>query len=324
MGDNSYAFAVARIRVKEKKLLSDAGISQMAAMKDEASVLAFLADRGWGEADGAKNAEAMLAAEEAKSLALMKELKVDTSIFDVMEYPRLFHNLKAAIKEVCTDGNHERIFYDDIEGFGRQEVMRIIHDRSFGELPPFMQETAKEAFDVMVNTRDGQRCDCIVDRGCLEAMYAHGQQMKNAMMKSYLASQVAVSDIRIAVRGARTGKTYAFLKEALAPCDAFSADALAQAAARGEDALYTYLQEHGYGEAADAIRTSPSAFERWCDNRLIETIRPQRMNSVSVSPIVAYYLARQNEIRMARIILTAKANGFGEETVRERIRKMYV
>ena len=126
--------------------------------------------------------------------------------------------------------------------------------------------------------------------------------MKNGMMKSYVSSQVAVADIKIAVRSAKTGKSYAFLKEA----------------------LYTYLQESGYAEAADAIRQSPSAFERWCDNRLIETIRPQRMNSVSVSPIVAYYLARENEIRMARIILTAKANGFGEETIRERVRKMYV
>ena len=323
MGDNSYAFAVARIRVKEKKLLSDADISQMAALKDEASVLAFLADRGWGDADGEKNAEAMLAAEEAKSLALMKELKVDTSIFDVLEYPRQFHNLKAGIKEVCTDGNHERIFYD-IEGLGREKIMQILRDKNYQELPSFMQQTAAEAYEVMVNTRDGQRCDCIVDRGCLEAMYKHGRAMKNEMMRSYISSTVAVADIRIAVRGARTGKSYAFLKEALAACDDFSADALAQAAARGEDSLYAYLQEHGYGEAADAVRTSPSAFERWCDNRLIETIRPQRMNSVSVSPIVAYYLARQNEIRMARIILTAKANGFGEETIRERVRKMYV
>ena len=323
MGDNSYAFAVARIRVKEKKLLSDADISQMAALKDEASVLSFLADRGWGDADGDKNAEAMLAAEEAKSLALMKELKVDTSIFDVLEYPRLFHNLKAGIKEVCTDGTHDRIFYD-IEGLGRERMMQILRDKDYSELPPFMQDIAAEAFEVMVSTRAGQRCDCVVDRGCLEAMYEHGRGMKNEMMRSYISSQVAIADIRIAVRGARTGKSYAFMKEALAECGDFSADALAQAAARGEDSLYTYLQEHGYGEAADAVRTSPSAFERWCDNRLIETIRPQRMNSVSVSPIVAYYLARQNEIRMARIILTAKANGFGEETIRERVRKMYV
>ena len=67
MGDNSYAFAVARIRVKEKKLLSDADIAQMAAMKDEASVLAFLADRGWGDGQSPADAEQMLSAEEAKS-----------------------------------------------------------------------------------------------------------------------------------------------------------------------------------------------------------------------------------------------------------------
>ncbi len=76
--------------------------------------------------------------------------------------------------------------------------------------------------------------------------------------------------------------------------------------------------------AQQALKTSASAFERWCDNRLIETIRPQKMNSVSMGPIIAYYLARQNEIRTVRIILTAKANDFPEEAIRERVREMYV
>ena len=323
MGDNSYAFAVARIRVKEKKLLSDADIAQMAAMKDEASVLAFLADRGWGDSQAAADAEEMLSTEEAKNLALMKELKIDPAIFEVLEYPKLFHNLKAGIKEVLTEGSHEKIFYD-IEGLGREEMMQIIREKEYASLPEFMRAAAEEAYEVMVNTRDGQRCDTIVDRGCLEAMLSKSRRMKNAMMKSYVSSQVAVADIKIAVRAAKTGKSYAFLKEALAQCDTLNADGLAQAASRGEEALYAYLQESGYAEAADAIRESPSAFERWCDNRLIETIRPQRMNSVSASPIVAYYLARENEIRMARIILTAKANGFDEDSIRERVRKMYV
>ena len=323
MGDNSYAFAVARIRVKEKKLLTDSDISQLAGMKDDAAVLAWLSDRGWGSSDSAKDAEQMLSEEEAKSWALMKELKIDPEIFDVLGYPKLFHNLKTAIKEVCTEGDHKGVFYE-LDKYGRQESMRIIRDKDYEALPAFMRETARHAYDIMVNTRDGQRCDTIVDKSCLEAMYAEGKRMKNDMMRSYLESTVAVADIRIAVRSARTGKTYAFLKEALAQCDAFSADALAQAAARGEDALYSYLQEHGFSEAVEAIRESPSAFERWCDNRLIETIRPQRMNPVSVSPIVAYYLARENEIRMVRIILTAKANGFSEDVIRERVRKMYV
>jgi V/A-type H+-transporting ATPase subunit C len=43
-----------------------------------------------------------------------------------------------------------------------------------------------------------------------------------------------------------------------------------------------------------------------------------------MGPIIAYYLARQNEIRTVRIILTAKANDFPEEAIRERVREMYV
>ena len=76
--------------------------------------------------------------------------------------------------------------------------------------------------------------------------------------------------------------------------------------------------------AAEAIKVSPSAFERWCDDKVMESIRPQKRNAFSIGPVVAYYLARQTEIRTARIVLTAKANGFSEEAIRERVREMYV
>ena len=41
MSDLDYVYAVARIRVKEKMLLSDADVSQMAGMKDEEEVMGF-------------------------------------------------------------------------------------------------------------------------------------------------------------------------------------------------------------------------------------------------------------------------------------------
>ena len=56
---------------------------------------------------------------------------------------------------------------------------------------------------------------------------------------------------------------------------------------------------------------------------MIKKIMNQKNNIQSVGPVVAYYLARQNEIRMVRIILTAKANGFPDRIISERVRKMY-
>jgi V/A-type H+-transporting ATPase subunit C len=99
---------------------------------------------------------------------------------------------------------------------------------------------------------------------------------------------------------------------------------LAKAAASGIDAIRDYLSGTSYAEGAATLMESPSAFERWCDNRMIETIRPQKYNTFSVGPLVAYVVARENEIKTARIILTAKQNGFPEDSIRERIREMYV
>ena len=77
-------------------------------------------------------------------------------------------------------------------------------------------------------------------------------------------------------------------------------------------------------DGAQALKESPSAFERWCDNQLIETIKPQKYNPFTAGPLVAYVLAKENEIKTVRIILTARLNGLEEEQIRERIREMYV
>lgn len=57
---------------------------------------------------------------------------------------------------------------------------------------------------------------------------------------------------------------------------------------------------------------------------MIRTIQPQKYNPFSVGPLVAYVLARENEIKTVRIILSGKQNGLPEESIRERVREMYV
>ncbi len=114
------------------------------------------------------------------------------------------------------------------------------------------------------------------------------------------------------------------MKRAMAPCDTLNIDSLAHAALAGMDSIIEYLNGNGYAEGAAALKESPSAFERWCDNRIIQTIKPQKSNPFSVGPLVAYVIARENEIKTVRIILTCKQNGLSDDSIRERVREMYV
>lgn len=323
MSDMQYTYAVARIRALEVSLFSASTIEQLMACKTEDECLQVLSEKGWGDTDTPENADAILTRESEKIWETIRELRVDMSVFDVLSYPHLFHNLKAAIKEVCTEETNKDIFFDDCSITG-EEMLGIIREKNFSKLPDNMAGAAAEAYDSLLHTRDGQLCDVIIDRATLDAIYQAGEKAKDDIIRDYAESTVAVADIKIAVRCAKTGKNLDFIQRALSPCKSFSIDALAKAAMNGQDAICEYLSGTEYREGAEALAESPSAFERWCDNRIIYTIQPQKYKAFSVGPLVAYVLARENEIKTVRIILSGKQNGLSDDSIRERVREMYV
>jgi V/A-type H+-transporting ATPase subunit C len=323
MSDMEYTYAVARIRSKEVSLFSAATIDQLMACKTHESCLQFLQEKGWGDTDTPLDAEKILTREREKTWEVIRELVTDMSVFDVLDFPNVFHNLKAAIKQVCTEEETPGIFYKDTVP-SAEEILEAVKERDFSRLPDYMAGAAAEAFETLLHTRDGQLCDVIIDRAALEAIRAAGKASKAEIIRNYAESSVAIADIKIAVRSQKTAKSMEFMKRAMAECDTLSVDALAHAALNSMEAIREYLAGTDYAEGADALAESPSAFERWCDNMIIKTIRPQKYNSFSVGPVVAYALARENEIKTVRIILSGKLNGLSDDSIRERIREMYV
>lgn len=318
-----YAYAVARIRSLETELFSDAVIEQLLSCADYEQCLHFLADKGWGGADTPLDADAMLDRETDKIWEIVEELHIPMEKFDVLSYPKLYHNLKAAIKTVCTAAQTGHIFYDDAAIPG-DKMLEIVRKKDFSVLPAHMREAAAEAYDTLLHTRDGQLCDVIVDRAALAAMYAAGQASDEPIIRDYAESTVAVADIKIAVRSQKTGKSEDFMKRSMADCKSLDTGRLIRAALSGTENLRDYLSKTAYADGADALMESSSAFERWCDDRIIETLRPQKYNPFTIGPVFAYVIARQNEIKTVRIILSGKLNEMPVDSIRERVREMYV
>ena len=317
-----YIYAVARIRSRELSLLNEAVISQLSAAATEEDCLRILNEKNWGNPD--LPSEEMFQEENKKTWALIRELVPNNmQIFDVFRLEKDYHNLKAAVKESCIDGIHPGIFTDG-GTIPAKDIEQAIAESDYEALPKSMRQVAQEAKETLLQTRDGQLCDVIIDRAALEAIREAGEKTGEALLKDYGELVCATGDIKIAVRAARTGKSRQFLDRALAPCSTLDVSALAEAAAAGVDAVIAYLDHTVYADAVEELSGSVAAFERWCDNRMIETIKPQIHNPFGIGPIAAYILARDNEIKTVRIILAAKRNGLPEEMLRERVREMYV
>lgn len=321
-----YTYAVARIRALENSLFTGSTIDQLIACQDVSQCIRFLEEKGWGDTETAGDAEAILAREEDKIWEVVKDLHIDMKMFDVLTVPRRFHNLKAAVKEAAVGSSGALIYYDDQEISG-EELCGIIKDQDFDRLPEDMKHAAEEAYDTLLHTGDGQLCDVIIDKACLEAMIKAGREAGKAgydVIRDYAETVVCIADIKTAVRAARTGKTQDFIQKAVADTDSFTAEQLARAASQGEEQVIEFLQTTDYRDAAEMIQESPSAFEKWCDDKITESLQVQKYEAFTIGPVIAYIIARQNEIKTVRMILTGKANGLSEDSIRERVRQMYV
>lgn len=322
MSDRLYTYAVARIRAMEVSLLTGTVIEQLMGFKNEQQCLQFLAERGWGNADTPLETEAILTCEREKTWREMKSLVEDISVFDVLNYADLFHNLKAAVKAAVSSSYPEDIFIEDCAITG-EEMLTIIKSKEYYRLPQNMAEAAQQAYETLLHTGDGQLCDVIIDRAALEAIYAAGQAAQDSIIKEYAESQVAVANIKIAVRSQITAKSIEFMEKAMVECDSLEIKTLALSAIKGADALAAYLAGTTYAQGAEALKNSTSAFECWCDNQMIKTIRPQIYKPFGIGPLFAYILGRENEIKTVRIILSGKRSGLSDESIRERVREMY-
>lgn len=331
MGEKQYAYAVARIRTKELNLFTDGFIEQLLAAKSEKECLRLLAEKGWNGREaaeaaasaGASEAEGILEAERAKTWSLMDELAVDMHVFDTFLYETDYHNLKAAVKAVVMNMDPSPLMLSG-GTVSPDTILKAVKDKELELLPEEMREPAKEAFTSLLHTRDGQLCDIILDKAALNAIKAAAKKSESEVIRVYGEEKAAAADVRIAARCAKTGKSLEFIREALVPCDTFSLEELALSASKGEQELLNYLAGTKWAGAGEVLAESFSAFEKWCDDRMMELIRPQKYNPFTVSPLAAYVLARENEIRTVRMILAGKRNQLSEASIRERVREMYV
>lgn len=323
MAKTDYIYAVARIRAKELLCFGTSVLEQLMASKSYEECIRLLTEKGWGNGSLNQTPESLLEGERNKAWEQLRELVEDMRVFDVFLYANDYHNLKAAIKDNYAPAHGADIFNQN--GTVKPEVfVKAVEEHDFSSLPQEMRPVAEEALSVLRETGDGQLCDILIDQAALEAILSAGKASECALLQFYGEHTVAAANIKTAVRCQKTGKNLDFVKRALAPCDTLDVTELARASVESLDAIMAYLSRTVYSGAAEALTQSASAFERWFDNRLMEEIRPQKYETTSIAPLAAWLLAKENEIKTVRIILSGKQNGLADDSIRERLREMYV
>lgn len=321
--DTDYAYAVARVRSNELSLLTEADTEQLIEADSYEAAMNKLADLGWGEVSKDTDYAQYLENYFATHWEFLEEILDDIHELDLLLIQNDMQNLKAALKNLVlvqpADGVYSKSTVYDTDA-----LVEAVKQKEWTELPEFMQEPAQEAYGVLTTTANGQLADAIIDKATLERILYLGNATGSTVLANIAERKVATANIKAALRCAKTGKSKDFIERSLAECATLDKGNLVEAALSGQDAVLSYLEMTDYKEGADEFRESTSKFEKWCDDLLMECVSEARYTPFGVEPIVAYYVARDAEVKTARIILSAKKNDLSSDMIRERVRTLYV
>ncbi|MBQ6021210.1 MAG: V-type ATPase subunit [Clostridia bacterium] len=320
MKDTEFAFAVAKIRVAENHLIGEKDLDRLIEAQSDAEARRLIGEKGY---DASLDDEAMLTRASEQLAAFLREISPDKNVVDFMLVGNDYHNLKAALKALVSS-HGVAAGYGPGGIAGAEAVRNAVLAKKFGDLPEFLRGDADKAYELLINLYDGQAADVFLDRAAAAAAMQRAGETKCAMAIALAERSCALKDVKIAYRAAYTGKDARFLDDAICPCPAIGKKALIDAAAHGVEALISYLDAEGFGDAAEALRSSGADFEKFCDDELTRLTLPAKMMSFGPEPLIAYFYAKRTEINNLRIVLSCRRLGLPTERIRQRVRKQYV
>lgn len=318
----SYEFSIGSVSAKEKYLFTNTDVEQMLACKTTEQLCRFLADKGFGDGD---SVDEIIEDHTNKLWRYLKEIAPDFNIFAPFIIQNDVHNLKAVLKGTMAGRDYESLLVSP-NTIDFDVIKEAVKHRNFSQFPDWLSDAADKAYQELAHTSDARACDAVLDAAAMKQMLVLSAGYSR-FLKKYFETLIFYSNIKIAIRCARTGTTKDFLQKSLVEVDGFKKDEIIAAALKGSEYLIdllSKLSEYDCGSAMEEYRRSPSAFEKFTDNKLIIMAKEScKRKSEGAEPLIGFFLGNKAEISVIHIISSGIRTNTDTEIIRERLREIY-
>lgn len=339
MPQSSYIYAIARVGVAQTRLLTSERINRIAETKSADEALKVLLEVGYGsnkEVQSAHEYQQLIDEELRKAYDFIGEITPNEEVTDLFLAQFDFHNLKALVKNRMLGVDEDEQLY--MVGSTPIEILKsAVIDRDYRPLPKHLAKTLETLDAKITGNFNPQAMDTLVDQAMYQYLFEvlespeFSKNIKNIpFLLSYFETQCDFANVITMLR-ARSAKLTR---------DEFLALLMPEAKITKRELLEAYDQPLegiarlvATGKAGEAIASglekyvetgSTSYLEKMRDDYLLGLVKKDKNAAEGIEPIVGYILAREQEAKAVRLLMTAKLNNIDNDVVLERLRELYV
>jgi len=322
--DWRYTFATGQVRVLFSQMLTRAALSDLANADSFESAVDLLSSGEYGLGQGARtlaDVEKVLLKTREQTRQIFTELMIDKPLADILRARENFANMRLALRRKLT----ERSLGSDYSNDGSipaEQFEEIFEVEDYSPLPLYMREAIEQAVLAYYKDKDIRQIDYALDAEHAGYKLKQARELKNVFLCGLFRMQIDLTNIRTMFRlkFAESESAGVFFdggyieKELLKHCLDTGYEALGTLFF---STPYYEIVEHG----ANYLVSNKSflKLEQLCEGHLAGFLRTTFQITAGAQPLIAYLLMKENEIRMVRLILTAKNNGLDTKLILDRI-----
>lgn len=324
---------IPRLRVLETKLLDKSKIDRMIDSNSKEEALKVLQESEYStlmsNIKRAEDYEVILSAELKRVYKMLYEMTPVNSIVDIMSIRYDYHNIKVLIKGKLL----EKDFSNMIIPIGTVDINKLIYaldNEYYRDLNPIMRKAIEEALEDFNTSKDPQKIDIILDKYLFIHQLSLNKQIEDKFLDGYLRYLIDLTNIKTLLRVKKQDNTRDFLNGLIIEGGYVDRDKL--------NSLYNDSVENIPGKLAftdyseilklgieDYVKTgSINLFEKLSEDFIMNYMKKAKYITFGLEPLIAYIYAKENEIKLIRIIMVGKLNNIQSEVIRERLRENYV
>lgn len=332
--EEDYAYATARIRAIETKLMDKNKLDRLMDMTDPAQTAKLLMESGYGidhvenSKDGTHNVEALLSSELKKAYDLLVEILPNPQVIDLFKRRYDYLNGKLILKA-------EFLGIDVMKSLSPmgtvkpEKLFRMITDRKMNDLPETFANAVLESIEAFSQTRDPQAIDFIMDRASFENMAIDAKETEEPYLQELVRRLADTANIRVFIRAKLISGNRELVSKALVNGGSVPEKTYEELADKSLDQFFEALKFTELAglspELSEAVKHPGgiSQIEKVLDDSITRYLKQSKYVAMGIEPVIAYLFFKETEIKNARLIITGQVNKISQETIKERLRLGY-
>ena len=318
----SYKFLYqnAQIKSRESKLLTQQGVQRLLDASDTREASRALAELGFGT-DG-ENFDVVFKRAEDENIALLKEMN-EGGALDAFLIESDYTNLKILLKAFVSGLKAETFAPDGLFEVGF--LQNAIETGEVDALPKQMQEIILKTQEALASGQiSAHKLDIDVDK----TQYAHQLELckkSGKVAKEYFEKRIDYLNISSFERARRLNLDQSFFEECFINGGKIALTTFQSVWELHGEELLKPFKETAYFEDLKALDEGGKlvVFEAKTDDSLLKVWKSEKDDLYSIAPIVAFYMSRKTELKIAKLIVAGVKNRVAPQIIKERMRELY-